>query len=58
MERWLAEQSNFDVLVVDFNELVRDPAPVAGAMAAFVSKELDTNAMAGVVDEELYRQRS
>ena len=58
VERWLAEQANFEVLLVDFNDLVRDPAPVAQAVAAFVPVDLDAAAMAGVVEGALYRQRS
>lgn len=54
---WLADQPNFDVLRVNYNELVRDPAPVVRAVNQFLGGGLDTEAMARVVDPALYRQR-
>ena len=55
--QWLAEQPNFEVLYVDYNELIRDPTPQATRINEFLGGQLDTAAMAATVDPTLYRQR-
>lgn len=55
--QWLAEQPNFEVLYVDYNELIRDPAPQVARINEFLGGQLDTAAMAAAVDPTLYRQR-
>lgn len=53
---WLADKPNFRLLCVNYNELVQDPAPQAGALAEFLGG-LDLPAMLAVVDPALHRQR-
>ncbi len=56
-EAWLAEQPNFEVLEVDYNCLIADPAPVAAEVNRFFGGGLDVESMRGIVDPALYRQR-
>ena len=57
MQQWLSKQPNFDVLWVDYNALIADPAPAVAAVGAFLGGELDEAAMRAVIDPDLYRQR-
>jgi hypothetical protein len=55
--QWLGEQPNLDVLYVNYNEMVASPAEGIRRVDAFLGGGLDTAAMAGVVDKDLYRNR-
>ncbi len=55
--RWLAEQPNFAVLYVDYNEMVKDPAPQVAKINEFLGGQLNTEAMLAIVDPTLYRQK-
>jgi hypothetical protein len=55
--KWLAEQPNFQVLYVNYNEIVKDPAPQVAQINEFLGGQLDTKAMLAVVDPTLYRQK-
>jgi LPS sulfotransferase NodH len=55
--RWLAEQPNFEVLYVDYNEMVTDPAPQVAKINEFLGGQLNTEAMLAIVDPTLYRQK-
>jgi len=55
--RWLAGQPNFQVLYVNYNEMIADPAPQVARINEFLGGELDTKAMMATVDPTLYRQR-
>jgi hypothetical protein len=55
--KWLAEQPNFQVLYVNYNEMVEDPAPQIAKINEFLGGNLDTKAMLAVVDPTLYRQK-
>ena len=55
--RWLAEQPNFEVLYVNYNEMIADPAPQVVRINEFLGGGLDTKAMMAVVDPTLYRQK-
>lgn len=57
-EKWIAEQPNFSVLDVNYNDLLREPAPVVESVNRFLGDSLDTNAMLGVIDPSLYRNRA
>jgi hypothetical protein len=57
VEAWIAEQPNVSVLYVSYNDLVTDPHPHARKINEFLGGALDTDAMIGVVDHTLYRQR-
>jgi hypothetical protein len=54
---WVGEQPNFDLLQINYNEILRDPAPSVRAIDEFLGGGLDTAAMMKVVEPGLYRQR-
>ncbi len=55
--KWLAEQPNFRVLYINYNEMLEDPAPQVARINEFLGGDLDTRAMMRIVDPTLYRQR-
>ena len=57
VRKWLAEQPNLEVLYVNYNEILEDPAPQVARINEFLGGRLDTEAMLRVVDPTLYRQR-
>jgi hypothetical protein len=57
VESWLASQPNIEVIYVDYNELLGDPAPAVQTINHFLGGGLDTQAMTTVIDKTLYRQR-
>lgn len=57
-EKWLAEQPHFKVLHVNHREMVSDPLGQAKRIDEFLDGGLDVEAMASVVDPNLYRNRS
>lgn len=57
IEEWLTTKDNFEVLYVDYGQVLSDPASQAPAIAEFLGGGLDIDAMAGVVDPSLYRNR-
>jgi len=58
VERMLAEDKRFAVLELNHRSILKDPLPAAESLAEFLGNGLDPNAMAGVVDPSLYRNRS
>lgn len=56
-EAWIAQQKNFAVLEVNYNELLQDASPVIERINEFLGGSLDTLAMSEVVDPTLYRNR-
>ena len=50
-------RKNFEVLYLDYADVVRDPLSQARRMADFVGGSLDAERMAGAVDGSLYRNR-
>lgn len=54
---WLAAQAHFKTIYIDYNEIMKDPAPSAAAINAFCGGTLDEGAMCAVVDPALYRRR-
>ena len=54
---WLASQSNFSVLQVDYNRMLEDPSRELAAVDAFLGGKLDVRAMMAIVESSLYRQR-
>lgn len=58
VERWLESRDNCDVLYIDYRAAVEDPTRVAGAISTFLGGDLNTTAMAGVVDPRLHRNRT
>lgn len=57
VRRWLAERPDFQVLYVNYRDVLSDPFAAAQTIALFLGGKLDVSAMAGVVEQSLYRQR-
>jgi hypothetical protein len=57
VKHWLARQPNVKTLYVRYADVLADPAAAAAAVNQFLGGRLDSGAMAGAVDGELYRQR-
>lgn len=55
---WLAAQKQIQVLYLDYNELLRQPAPQIRRINAFLDGRLDESRMAAMIDPSLYRQRA
>ena len=54
---WMDQQSNLEYIDVSYNEALSDPIPTIARIQAFLGGDLDTAAMAQVVDPNLYRNR-
>jgi hypothetical protein len=57
IEAWLDVQENFSVLYASYNQTLENPLETARSVNRFLGGHLDEQAMAAVVDPELYRQR-
>jgi Sulfotransferase domain len=57
LREWVARQSHVDLLEVDYNRMLHDARAELRRVADFLGRELDENAMDGVVDASLYRNR-
>jgi Sulfotransferase domain len=57
LRAWLADQRNFKLLYVRYNEVVEHPEEQAARVSAFLPGKTDTAAMAKTVDASLYRNR-
>jgi len=57
VEKWVAEQSNVQVLYVHYNEVLAEPRPQMDKINRFLGGTLDVDKMVSVVDRTLYRQR-
>ena len=55
---WLDNQENVEVLYIHYRETLSDPQPQAEMINAFLGGNLDVEAMTGVVDPTLYRNRT
>jgi len=56
---WIEDQSNMRYLDISFNDLIEDPVPLVDRVVSFLEGvDLDAEAMATVVDPDLYRNRS
>lgn len=54
---WIAQQSNFKLIDVDYREVLESPIHHAERIKTFLGKEVDVEKMSGVVDGKLYRNR-
>ena len=54
---WISKQPNMEVLYMNYNTMVSDPGESLNKINAFLGGDMDTKAMAGVVDQKLYRER-
>jgi hypothetical protein len=57
VEGWLAKQSQFASLPVEYHRLIKEPAPVCDEINQFLGGSLNGSAMAAVVDPSLWRER-
>lgn len=57
IHEWLEQQPNFEVLYVNYNDVLANSAPHVAEINAFLGGTLDADAMSAVVDNQLYRQR-
>jgi len=57
LQEWLAGQPHFAVCYVNYNHVIRDPAPIVEELNGFLGGALDTAAMMRSVDPSLYRRR-
>ena len=55
---WVKERPNIQVMDVNYNEMVADPAPIAAEIDRFLGGGLDIEAMARAVEPSLYRNRA
>jgi LPS sulfotransferase NodH len=55
---WLANQPNMDVLYMDYNDLMADPASKIKTVAEFLGLNDQLDAMLAVPDKKLYRQKA
>lgn len=58
IKEWLRAQPNFAVLDVDYNEMLKDPAPYVRSINQFIDNTLDEMAMVKIVNPDLYRNRA
>jgi len=56
--RWLSNQASFDVLYVNYNDIVTAPHKYSKKIDQFIGGHSNVENMANVVDTSLYRQRS
>ena len=57
-EKWLTEQPNFKVLYITHRDMINDGLTQAQRISDFLDGGLDVDAMATVVDPDLYRNRN
>jgi len=58
VKAWLKRQPNFEVLEVNYREVVQNPAEQAAQIQRFLGRKLDTARMAAAIDPALYRNRA
>jgi hypothetical protein len=57
IEKWITEQPNIQVLYLNYDEIVQDPAKEVGKICQFLGPRVDGEKMVSVVDRALYRER-
>ena len=57
VKQWIHGRSNFDVIFIDYKEVLDDPIRHAERIKDFLQRSLDVERMASVVDKRLYRNR-
>jgi hypothetical protein len=57
VKNWLENQSNMSVVYLDYNQMLVDAQKSGHQVSEFLGGGLDPQAMASVVDANLYRQR-
>jgi len=54
---WLVRQPNMEILVLSYNEMMHDPAPLCDRLIKFLDLPLDESRMISVPNGALYRNR-
>lgn len=57
VDAWLKRQPNMEVLFVNYNDVLKNPVEKIQEISRFMDNGLDTENMASVIDNTLYRQR-
>jgi len=57
IQGWMERQANVRYLQVNYNQILADPSCELPRLAEFLGDDLNLDAMADVVNPELYRQR-
>ncbi|MBV8728585.1 MAG: sulfotransferase [Acidobacteriia bacterium] len=55
---WIKHQPNFEIIYLDYEEVVSEPPKAVFDIVGFLGLPLDTGAMVSSVEPELYRRRS
>ncbi len=55
---WMERKSNFEILYLDYDNVLGQPGQTVSEISRFLDLRLDTDAMMGVIDPSLYRNRS
>lgn len=55
--KWLSVQSNFDVLELNYKDVLDDPVHSARTLTRFLEKDLSIEKMVAAVNKQLYRNR-
>lgn len=58
IDEWMSQQPNMQVLHVDYNAMLLEPAPYVMQIDQFLPRPLDADAMQAIVDPNLYRNRA
>ncbi|MCA9078502.1 MAG: sulfotransferase family protein [Planctomycetaceae bacterium] len=58
LKDWLPKQSHIDLIEVEHRRAITEPHDTATTVQQFLQIDLDVTAMASVVDQSLYRQRT
>lgn len=58
LDEWMERRKDIDVLRADFCNVIERPDEVSARIAKFLGGGLDREAMAGIVERDLYRQKS
>jgi hypothetical protein len=57
VQRWMETQNHLSLLSMHYADILADPVTQSKQIAEFLAAPVDERAMAGIVDENLYRQR-
>jgi hypothetical protein len=58
IQAWIAARKNMDCLYVDYADILKDPIAGSQVVQAFLGQPLQIEAMAAIVDPDLYRNRA
>jgi hypothetical protein len=57
VEAWITKQANIQVLYVNYNAMISNPIEFLKQVNEFLGGDLDIQAMSGVINKDLYRER-